>query len=567
MSLIQSKTKAAFISLLLKIIFTIIKFITFYMTGSIAILAEAWHSFTDILTSILVLFSVIDKKNDVNNSTKLNFFKKLIDILPDKNREVRVSVFISMVLFLISISIFEKTIFYNGQEIKNSLLVGLVFIFFSFCSYAIYKYEDSVGRKEKSPALISDGMHSRADTVSSLLAGFSLILYSLGYNIDRLMAGLIGLFILLSAVEIIINIALSDKKDTTSFHYGTLDIVNLIFNKNIYKKLFISIDNFFHFGLKKHSQKLKTIICYTLTILILSLYTSTCFFTVDPTQQGIIERFGKPVSSSPVEPGLGFKFPWPIDKLVKVESKIIHKINIGNISDKNTFALIWAKEHGTEEAFLTADNNFFFPYFSIHFKISNIFYYVYNHNNPIELLDNISHDAISLIFAKKTFDQIVTAYRHNLEFDCLKQIQNRLDELKSGIEIVSVNIKDMHPPIFISDSFEDVIAAVQYKEKRINEAIDYKNRNIPSARADAYKQITKAESYVFEKNSLAEGESARFLNKLEIANQYPDTTLKITYLNNLADILKDKKKILIDPAAGIPQIWMDFDDVYNRNRR
>ena len=87
MSLTKNKTEAAFISLLLKIIFTIIKFIAFSITGSIAILAEAWHSFTDILTSILVLFSVIDKKNKLNHPYKLNFIKKLIDILPDKNRK------------------------------------------------------------------------------------------------------------------------------------------------------------------------------------------------------------------------------------------------------------------------------------------------------------------------------------------------------------------------------------------------------------------------------------------------------------------------------------------------
>ena len=160
---------------------------------------------------------------------------------------------------MISISIFEKTIYYIAQEIENSLWVGLVFIIFSFCSYAIYKFEDTIGRKEESPALISDGMHSRADTVSSLLAGFSLILYTFGYNIDRLVAGLIGLFILLSSIEIIVNIILSDKKSKPSFYYGTLDIVNLLLDKKIYGKLFFAIDNYFHFGLKTHFQKLKTI--------------------------------------------------------------------------------------------------------------------------------------------------------------------------------------------------------------------------------------------------------------------------------------------------------------------
>jgi len=37
--------------------------------------------------------------------------------------------------------------------------------------------------------------------------------------------------------------------------------------------------------------------------------------------------------------------------------------------------------------------------------------------------------------------------------------------MKSGIEILSVNFKDIHPPIAVADSFEKVIAGHQEKQK------------------------------------------------------------------------------------------------------
>jgi len=55
------KERTAGISILANVILTILKFVAFSFTGSIAVLAEAWHSFSDITTSILVFMSVREK--------------------------------------------------------------------------------------------------------------------------------------------------------------------------------------------------------------------------------------------------------------------------------------------------------------------------------------------------------------------------------------------------------------------------------------------------------------------------------------------------------------------------
>ncbi len=49
---------------------------------------------------------------------------------------------------------------------------------------------------------------------------------------------------------------------------------------------------------------------------------STCFFAVDQTQYAIVTRFGDPLRTR-IEPGLGFKYPWPIDTVVRLDNRLM----------------------------------------------------------------------------------------------------------------------------------------------------------------------------------------------------------------------------------------------------
>ena len=52
------RTRTALVTLILNTVLTVLKFAAFAFTGSLAILAEAWHSFGDIATSATALLSV-----------------------------------------------------------------------------------------------------------------------------------------------------------------------------------------------------------------------------------------------------------------------------------------------------------------------------------------------------------------------------------------------------------------------------------------------------------------------------------------------------------------------------
>ncbi len=60
-------------------------------------------------------------------------------------------------------------------------------------------------------------------------------------------------------------------------------------------------------------------ISFTVAIL---LIVSTVFYTVDETRVAVLTRFGKPFIDIK-GPGLHFKLPWPIDKAIKVDKRIL----------------------------------------------------------------------------------------------------------------------------------------------------------------------------------------------------------------------------------------------------
>jgi membrane protease subunit HflK len=550
------KEKTALISTILNVVLTVLKFIAFFFTGSLAILAEAWHSFSDITTSVLVFISVREKRPPADAPEEAEDKSKPIPL------EFQISFLIGVLMFFVSMLLIWKTVTGRALVIENSLVAGIIFIIFAVASYIVYRFETAVGKKENSVGLVADGMHSRADMVNSLLIGFSLVIYRMGVNIDTPVALIIAVLILSLSIETMVNAVMAYKgqKDEYVFQYKTTTIVLALFERKTWTVVLKYLEEKLGLTIAALALLKKVLKCFcaVLVLILVLIYASRCVYTIGLSQEGIIERFGKPVNyERAVQPGIHFKFPWPVHEIIKIDSKTIRTKNIGNITDKSSFALLWTKKHGTETAFISGDNNFFYPYLVIHYRIKDVFKYRYNHIDPEILLDSATSRVITNIFSRKAFYEIVTFYRKQFELDTARTIQNKLDTLNSGLEIINVNMKDVHPPIFISSSFEEVIAAYQKKEELINKALGYKNESMPRARGTGAKLLKGAQSYVIDKTKRANGETLRFAMQLEEYNKSRAVTAKKIYFDFIKEALSNNQKIIVDPSSGFPEIWLD----------
>ena len=568
------KAKTAAAATVMNIILTSVKFLLYYFSGSMAILAEAWHSFSDIATSILVLIAVSKssltspetesgKGTDDSKGNPKNLSNRM---------EWITSLGIGLLLTIVAVSLIGKFIQSESKPIENSLLSGLLFLVFSLGSYFMYRFETRIGREENSLGLVSDGMHARADMTSSLLTGFSLIVYSMGLNLDRWVAGVIALFILSFALETLANVAMVyfRRESDHLFRYRSFEIIAFLLSKDTLQKVSTlfkaSLEK--KFGSTKHVRlTCKAILCLPFVLMLIA-YLSTAIFEVGIREQAIIERFGRPLSlKEPVESGLHLKLPWPFDRIQKVKVTNIKELNIGNITDRQTSALIWTRKHGTEEPFLSGDNNFFYPYIVLHYRIKNIFNYLYENTDPETLLNEIAHRIVTIIFAKEEFYNIAATSRKGLEKEIYTRLQEEMDTLESGIELLAVSLKDIHPPISIADSFERVIAGYQEKQRIINDALGYKNKALPESRGRAVKELEAAKSYIIEREKKAEGNATRFKLSLPKDNREKQITMSRIYLQTMQEILRENKIIVVEPGSGQPELWMDFESIFPMDQK
>ena len=98
----NKRIRTSLIAISITLGLTILKFVFYYISGSIAVLSEAWHSFSDITTSLAVLFalwrssSIFKKEQDLPDQegseiVDSNILKQFFNNAFGKNIEVTIS--------------------------------------------------------------------------------------------------------------------------------------------------------------------------------------------------------------------------------------------------------------------------------------------------------------------------------------------------------------------------------------------------------------------------------------------------------------------------------------------
>ena len=85
---------------------------------------------------------------------------------------------------------------------------------------------------------------------------------------------------------------------------------------------------------------------------------------------------------------------------------------------------------------------------------------------------------------------------------CIRDRDEYLQIYDAGISVQQVNIEQRQPPAEVIDSFRDVVAAREDKERLRNEAQKYALSIVPVARGDAQRALQDAEAYKQKVNAI-----------------------------------------------------------------
>lgn len=244
------KSSRLIITMLLNFVITIAEVIGGIISGSLSLISDALHNFSDGISVIISYFAIQLKKK--RNTQKHTFGFKRAEILA--------ALINSAVLVAISFYLFYESAirFVSPQEVKGGImtLVATVGLIANIAGTLLLK-QDS----KKSLNIKSAYLHLLSDAVSSaavILGGLAIYLYSI-YWLDPILTILISIYVLKESYEILIdtlhvlmegtpdNISVEEIKKSVEQIKGVKDIHHLhvwsVGENDIHLEAHINIEN------------------------------------------------------------------------------------------------------------------------------------------------------------------------------------------------------------------------------------------------------------------------------------------------------------------------------------
>jgi membrane protease subunit HflK len=293
-------------------------------------------------------------------------------------------------------------------------------------------------------------------------------------------------------------------------------------------------------------------------ILFQVVYSS--FYTIQPGEVGIVLQFGK--YNRTTDPGLHFKVPY-IEILDKVDVESVRKEEFGfRTRLPGTQSVLDRRGFDMESLMLTGDKNVMDVAWIVQYKVNDPVYFLYKVHNVPQAVRDASEMVTRRIVGNMDFDYILSN-REILAGDAKRELQNELDNLEAGVQIVALQMQDITPPDPVKPAFNEVNEADQDMKRLVNEAEETYNRIIPKAKGDAKRIFEEAHGYAVQRVNEAKGETTRFNAIVAEYLVAKDVTRRRMYLEAMQEILPNVDHVYVMNKEQ--QTLLPFLDLSKKN--
>ncbi len=291
---------------------------------------------------------------------------------------------------------------------------------------------------------------------------------------------------------------------------------------------------------------------FLIGLAVVGLWLLSGIYIINPDEQGVVLRFGK--YNRTEGPGPHYAWPAPIESVYKPQVTQVLRSEVGfrSVGQSTTFQQGQVRTVSEEASMLTGDENIVNVQFSVQYKIGDPVQYLFNVSAPTALVRNAAEAAMREVIGNSQIDSAITDGKLKIQSEATQLLQTILDRYGAGIQVLAVQLQDVHPPQEVIDAFKDVASAREDKSRIINEAEAYRNELLPKARGQAAAMLNEAESYHAVRVRTAEGETSRFDALSAEHRKAPKVTEQRLYYETMEDILAgaDEKVLMDAPAAS-----------------
>ncbi|MBC8384194.1 MAG: cation transporter [Candidatus Cloacimonetes bacterium] len=195
----NKKTTIAYIQAAISIFFNVILFILKYIvgikTGSIAIIADAWHTLSDSFSSIILFFGIKISNKPADKEHPFGHGRA----------EIIAALIIGLILMIVAfhflVESFQRFREHQAASYTNPAIIIIIISIIVKEFMAQFSFWGA--RKTGSNLLSADGWHHRSDALTSLMILSGIFLGKYFWWIDSLMGFLLSLMIFYAALSIL----------------------------------------------------------------------------------------------------------------------------------------------------------------------------------------------------------------------------------------------------------------------------------------------------------------------------------------------------------------------------
>ena len=283
-------------------------------------------------------------------------------------------------------------------------------------------------------------------------------------------------------------------------------------------------------------------------VIVLIFWVLSGIYIISEGQRGVVLRFGE--YKELTMPGPHWHFPYPIET--------VEKVDVDNVrSAQNKVSM------------LTQDENIVEVELAAQYRVKDAANYLFNVRLPdIEgdrsdqsrgTLFQVMESALREVIGKNSMDFILGEGRAEIAAQTKTLMQSILDDYKSGMIVLNVNLQQSQPPAAVQGSFADAIKAREDEIRFINEAEAYSNGILPQARGEAARMMAEANAYREKVVENSKGEADRFIKLYNEYRKAPEVTRERLYLQAIQSVLAKSNKVMINVEDGNNVFYLPLD--------
>jgi membrane protease subunit HflK len=273
-------------------------------------------------------------------------------------------------------------------------------------------------------------------------------------------------------------------------------------------------------------------------------------FIVQEGQQAVVTSFGRYAYT--VDAGIQWRFPYPFQAHETVPVTQLRSAEMGRNTPVPATGL-------RDSSMLTRDENIVDIRFTVQYRLKDARAFLFENRNPDEAVVQASESAVREIVGRANVDAVLYQERDTLATNLLASVQSQLDRLKTGIQVVNVNVQTVAVPDQVQAAFNDAVKATADRDRFVNEGQAYASDVIPRAQGTAARLREEAEGYRARVVAQAEGDASRFRSVLDEYKKAPGVTRDRLYIDTMQQVFGNVSKIMVDSRSGSNLLYLPLD--------